>query len=194
MAIIKFLGNSIISRLSNCSCKSNEEVRNCLKPDTSVGLNEWNDIGGLLAPRSEIESLIDNIESGDINDVETINNVFVQLHKSYYSLEWTWAWDKIQQYFDVSLDTITSEDVISIIKRWNEAVVDLDKMIYEDAKKEFSLSSRTGFGVDGDRYQQKVDFDQVRGVFEENAFVKAILQHIEAKTKLGEELINRLRQ
>lgn len=194
MAIIKFLGNSIISRLSNCSCKSNEEIRNCLNPDTMVGLNEWSDIGGLLAPRSEIESLINQIESGDINDVETINSVFVQLHKSYYSLEWTWAWDKIQQYFGVSLDTITSEEIISIIRRWNEAVVDLDKMIYEDAKKEFSLSSRTGFGVDGDRYQQKVDFDQVRGVFEENAFVKAILQHIEAKTKLGEGLIDRLSQ
>ena len=192
MAIVKFLGNSIISRLSNCSCESNEEIRNCLNPDTSVGLNEWSDIGGLLAPRSEIESLINQIESGDINDVETINNVFVQLHKNYYSLEWTWAWDKIQQYFGVSPDTISSEDIISIVKRWNEAVVDLDKMIYEDAKKEFSLSSRTGFGVDGDRYQQKVDFDQVRGIFEENAFVKALLQHIEVKTKLGEELISRL--
>ena len=31
------------------------------------------------------------------------------------------------------------------------AVVGLDKMVYADAKKEFSLSAMTGFGADGSR-------------------------------------------
>ena len=193
MAIIKFLGNSIISRLTNCPCNSEEEIKACLKPDTLVGLNEWSDVGGLLVPRSEIDRLIDAIELGEISDVETINNVFVQLHKDYYSLEWTWAWDMIEQYFEVSLETITTEDIVSIVTRWREAVVSLDKMIYEDAKKEFSLSSRTGFGVDGNRDQQKVDFEQVRGLFEENVFVETLMRHIKTKTELGEEIITRLR-
>ena len=192
MAIVKFLGNSIISRLANCPCSSDGEIRDCLKPDTPIGLNEWNDIGGLLAPRSEIDRLIHAIELGEIEDVEAINRVFDQLHKDYYSLEWTWAWDKIEQYFKVSLKTITAMDIVSIITRWKEAVVNLDKMIYEDAKKEFSLSSRTGFGVDGDRHQQKVDFEQVRGVFEENVFVEMVMRHIKTKTELGEETIHRL--
>jgi len=193
MAIVKFLGNSIISRLANCSCSSDEEIRACLKPDTLVGLNEWNDIGGLLAPRSEIDLLIQAIESGEIDDVETINRAFEQLHKDYYSLEWTWAWDKIEQYFEVSLETVTAEDIVSIVTMWRDAVVDLDKMIYKDAKKEFSLSSRTGFGVDGDRHQQEVDFEQVRGLFEENLFVEMVMRHIQTKTELGEEIINRLK-
>jgi hypothetical protein len=124
--------------------------------------------------------------------VETINDIFVRLHRDYYSLEWTWAWDKIQQCYGVSLDTITAKDVIAIVKNWNEAVVELDKMIYEDAKKEFSLSSRTSFGIDGDRQQQETDFEQVRGLFEENAFVETVIRHIDAKTKLGEEVISRL--
>jgi hypothetical protein len=192
MAIVKFLGNSIISRLMDCPCTSNEEIRAYLKPDTTVGLNEWSDIGGMLAPRSEIDRLTDDIESGRINDVEAINDVFAQLHKDYYSLEWTWAWDKIRQYYGVSLESVTAEDIISIVKGWNEAVVNLDRMIYEDAKKEFSLSSHTGFGVDGDRNQQKTDFEQVRGLFEENAFVETVIKHIETKTKLGEETIRRL--
>ncbi|WP_029904643.1 DUF4954 family protein [Prevotella sp. 10(H)] len=194
MAINKFLGNSIISRLANCSLESNDEIRKCLKPDTDIGLSVWSDIGGMLAPRSEIDKLICDIEYGKITQVSEINAVFEQLHKDYYSLEWTWAWEKIQEYYNLSLETITAADIINIVKRWQEAVISLDKMIYDDAKKEFSLSSRTGFGLDGDRAQQKDDFEQVRGVFEENAFVKVVLTHIETKTKLGNDTIERLQK
>lgn len=192
MAITKFLGNSIVSRLSKCSYTSNEEIRECLKPDTEVGLNEWSDVGGMLVPRSEVDKLIDDIESDNIKHVSEMNAIFEQLHKNYYSLEWTWAWDKIQQYYNLSLDTITAQDIIDIVSQWKEAVVELDRMIYEDAKKEFSLSSHTGFGVDGDKHQQKIDFEQVRGIFEENPFVETVLKHIESKTRLGNETISKL--
>jgi hypothetical protein len=194
MAINKFLGNSIISRLADCPCTSNEEIREYLRPGSNIGLSVWSDIGGLLAPRSEIDKLIGNIEAGKIKKVNEINSVLEQLHKDYYSLEWTWAWDKIQQYYALSLETITAEDIINIVEHWLVAVVSLDRMIYEDAKKEFSLSARTGFGVDGDRYQQKIDFEQVRGIFEENAFVEAVLKHIETKTKLGNDTIDKLKK
>ena len=66
-------------------------------------------------------------------------------------------------------------------------------MVYEDAKKEFSLTSMTGFGADGSKEEQVLDFEQVRGVFESNPFVTAVLKHIEVKTALGNELIERLR-
>lgn len=192
MAIHKFLGNSIISRLADCPCVSDEEIRQYLKPDTDAGLSVWSDIGGMLAPRSEIDNLIADIEEDRITQVEEINAVFSELHKNYYSLEWTWALEKIEEFYGLSLHTITALDIIDIVKRWKEAVLDLDKMIYEDAKKEFSLSSRTGFGLDGDRNQKKDDFEQVRGIFEENDFVKVVLTHINTKTKLGNEMIGRL--
>ena len=73
-------------------------------------------------------------------------------------------------------------------------MVGLDRMVYDDAGKEFSLSSMTGFGADGSRHEMKQDFEQVRGDFESNPFVMAVLQHIDDKTALGEELINRIGQ
>ena len=66
--------------------------------------------------------------------------------------------------------------------------------MYDDAKKEFSLASMTGFGADGSRAEKEMDFEQVRGDFESNPFVTAVLQHIDDKTALGEELINRIGQ
>ena len=40
--------------------------------------------------------------------------------------------------------------------------------------------------------EQEQDFEQVRGVFESNPFVTAVLQHIDVKTALGNELIERI--
>ena len=193
MAINKFLGNSIISRMKNCNCKSDEEIRQCLKPDSEIGKGQWRDIAGLLAPKTEIDKLMDDIESGKITKLKEINAILADLHSNYYSLEWTWAWDKIHQYYGLTLETITGKDVIHIIEKWKYAVVEMDRILYEDAKKEFSLSSRTGFGADGNRDIQKLDFEQVRGGFEKNSFVKAVLVHIEEKTRLGEEMIQKLK-
>ena len=194
IAINKFLGNSIISRLQNCTCKNDEEIRKCLMPDTDTGLGEWIDLSGLLVPRSEIEKLISAIEDGKMKSIDQINKFFEDLHKDYYSLEWTWAWQKIQEYYGLKPDTITSSDIVDIVERWKESVVMLDNMIYKDARKEFSLSSQTGFGVDGDSDTQKNDFEQVRGVFERNSFVEAVIDHIKEKTQLGNNMIIRLKQ
>jgi hypothetical protein len=76
---------------------------------------------------------------------------------------------------------------------WKDSVISLDRMLYEDAKKEFALSSRIGFGVDGSDYDRKLDFEQVRGDFEKNTFVREVLNHIQRKTELGDELIGRMK-
>ena len=63
-----------------------------------------------------------------------------------------------------------------------------------DSKKEFSLSFKTGFGADGNIQKWALDFEYVRGAFDKNPFVKATLQHIEAKRALGDELIERMKR
>ncbi len=82
---------------------------------------------------------------------------------------------------------------MSIVEMWKEAVIGLDKILYEDAHKEFNLASMTGFGADGSKEEKEQDFEQVRGDFESNPFVTAVLDHIKAKEALGNELISRLK-
>ena len=191
-AIHKFLGNSLIKRLEETKFQSDEEIRARLLPDTEIGTGEWVDISGLIAPKSEIEKLMADIETGVLVNVDQIHDRFVEMHHNYYTYEWTWAYEKILSFYRLEAESITASDVISIVKKWQEAVVGLDKMVYADAKKEFSLSAMTGFGADGSREEQEQDFEQVRGLFESNPFVTAVLQHIEVKTVLGNELIERI--
>ena len=116
------------------------------------------------------------------------------MHRNYYTYEWTWAYEKLEEFYGIAPENMTAEDIIHIVEKWKEAVVGLDRMVYEDAKKEFSLASMTGFGADGSRLEKELDFEQVRGDFENNPFVTAVLKHIDVKTALGDELIGRMQK
>ncbi len=194
IAIHKFLGNSVIKRLEETDFRSNEEIRARLRPDTPIGHGEWVDISGLIAPKSEVDTLIADIESGKVNKLKEINAEFERMHRHYYTYEWTWAYEKLEEFYGVKPEEITASDIIRIVEKWKEAVIGLDRMVYEDAKKEFSMASMTGFGADGSRLEKEMDFEQVRGDFESNPFVTAVLKHIEVKSELGDELIGRMRQ
>ena len=192
-AIHKFLGNSVIKRLENIRFRNDEEIRQRLVPDTSIGKGEWVDVSGLIAPKSEIERVMSEIEAGTLCTVKQMHERFAEMHACYYTYEWTWAYEKMLDFYHLEADKVTARDIVAIVRQWQESVVWLDRMVYEDAQKEFSLTSMTGFGADGSKTEQQLDFEQVRGVFESNPFVTAVLEHIKVKTALGNELIDRLK-
>ena len=195
IAINKFLGNSVIKRLEGIDFTSDEQIRERLRPDTLTGKGDWVDVSGMIAPKSEVESLMDDIEQDRVTDVAQMHSRFLDMHSHYYDYEWAWAYDRISIFYGVSPEKITAADVIDIVEQWKNAVVGLDRMVYEDAKKEFSLSAMTSFGADGDVDTRNLDFAEVRGgQFESNPFVMETLDHIRRKTELGDELISRLRK
>ena len=184
---------SNIKRLENIVFKSNEEIRSRLRPEPeySDGRGEWVDISGLFAPQQSIDKLIKKIISGEIDSLDTINAYFEELHKNYYDLEWTWAYECILKWYGLEPENICVEDIIDIVTTWKDAVIGLDKLIYEDARKEFSMNAQVGFGADS--CNKASDFEQVRGDFENNTFVSDVRKHIEEKRALGDELLKRCR-
>jgi hypothetical protein len=193
-AINKFLGNSIIKRLEKSEFRTNDELRKRLTPEQSTGRGEWVDLAGLIAPKTEVDSLLDDIESGKINSVDTISESFASMQISYYKWEWTWVCERLEEESGIAVNKLTANDVIVIVERWKKSVIALDNLLYEDARKEFTLSSMTGFGIDGGDEIKKLDFEQVRGEFESNSVVAAIREHIKQKTALGDELIARMKR
>lgn len=191
-AIYKFLGNSVISRLEKCNVQTMEELTDCLKPKHSIGEGEWSDLAGLIAPKTEISKLIKSIERKDLASLEEIEQEFKTLHDHYYEYEWIWASQLLVEKTGKKIDDLTLNDIISLIKKWKESVIGLDQLLYEDAKKEFRLDSMTGFGMDGNKTTQKLDFEKVRGNFESNDFVNEIVSHIERKTLLGDKMLEKL--
>lgn len=193
MAINKFFGNSLIKRLEGTTYCSMEEVWEQLRPTESKGSGEWLDLAGLILPREPLDALLQDIEQGEIASLEDVECFFRLVHERYYSLEWTWAYEMIERYYGVDLRSISAAEIIDLVRRWQECVIRLDEMLYEDARKEFSLTSMIGFGVDGSNKEKQQDFEGVRGDFVNNPFVTAVQEHIVNKRALGDELIERLK-
>lgn len=193
MAIDKFLGNSLISRLMKFDFNTLDELHEILIPQTVYGDGDWVDISGMIAPKKAIVDVLNDLESGSINDMISFNDRFKEIHSSYYEYEWKWAYDMILEYYGISLKDASLEEIKGLVRRWKESVVSLDNLIYEDARKEFSLSMMTSFGADGDDRQRKQDFIQVRGArFEADPFVLSVKEHIEVKSALGEKALAKL--
>lgn len=185
-AIDKFLGNSLISRMMKSEFSTLGELREVLKPESDTGLRHWVDLSGLIAPRSAVEKLMDRIQNGEFSSIDGITEGFAEINAKYYDFEWTWAYRIIREYYGIDLAEADAAQIESLIDKWKESVVTLDRMVYDDARKEFSLTAMTGFGADGGEDRRLRDFEQVRGSsFEANSFVKSILDHIETKSALA---------
>ena len=192
LAVHKFMGNSIIKRLEGAPFADIADLHRRLQPTDPLGLGEWVDLAGLILPKQAVEAEIDRIVGDNRYTLEQAEADFRDLHSRYYDMEWTWVCSQMSRWYGKSVDRFTPQDIVTIVRQWNESVVELDRLLYDDARKEFSMVSRIGFGVDGSVSQRDGDFEQVRGQFESDPFVQMVCRHIEEKTALGHELIGRL--
>lgn len=194
MAIIKFLGNSLISRIEKKKYSSCEELVRWLRPESERGEGDWIDACGLIAPKNEIKRLLRMTESGEIGNLHELEKNLKALHNDYYEMEWTWAAGLLEKTLDKKLEELSCDDLVAFISEWKECVTGLDKLLYEDARKEFRLSAMTGYGMDGDKQVREQDFIKVRGTFEKNRFVTEVVEHIRKKSELAETMIKQIRQ
>ena len=194
IGIDKFLGNCLIKRLENKQLTSVDELREALIPETKTGPGKWVDLAGLFAPEEDVQKMLCDIESGIISTLEQLTNTFESMYNSYPAHEWAWAANVLQRRLGKMLEMITPNDIIELATKWKTAVVELDRMLYVDTKKEFAATAQIGYGLDGGKETKQADFKQVRGTFEENSFVLEIKKHITRKTALGDELISRMKK
>ncbi|MHC4061761.1 MAG: DUF4954 family protein, partial [Planctomycetota bacterium] len=150
IGINKFIGNCLINRLENNQLGSIDELRAILQPETKMGAGQWVDLAGLFAPEDAVEKMLSDIEDGTICTLEQVAETFRSMHDFYGAHEWAWAADVLQKRLGKTINEITPQDIIELATRWKAAVVELDHMLYADAKKEFAATAQIGYGLDGD--------------------------------------------
>lgn len=139
--------------------------------------------------------LIEKIESGILNKFDDLQTIYKKWHQNYYSWVWNWSVKVFREEMGVDLKTISKDELLDFINKWEKAVVSLDEMMLTDARKEFTLKAQTGFGMDGEDDVRHTDFEQVRGAFEKHPAVRDIFDHIEKKQQLATQIrekINRI--
>jgi hypothetical protein len=168
-AIDKFFGNSLITRIMECPCTDMAELRDAFVPRAGYGDGEWLDLAGLIVPERAAFDLMDEVSEGKVPDFRSLEERFAALHKDYYRFEWRWAARAMEEYYGITLGTASPDELASLVRRWRDSVVALDKLLYEDARKEYVLRGRIGF--------------------ESDPFVKTVMGHIEVKSALADKVL-----
>ena len=144
----------------------------------------------MIAPRRLVRDLINQIKEEKIQSLQEVNVAIRAIHSRYYEIEWHWAYDLLLRWYDLAPKDLTLERVIQIIQEWRETVITLDEYLLQDAHKEFEMLTQVGFGIDlSGEHNRRSDFEQVRGSYEDNAFVAEVHDHIERKGRLGDTIL-----
>ena len=191
MAIDQFIGEKVVERLKYEQNDLKENLLKLLLDDSDVGVGEWVDMAGLIAPQKAVEGLLNKISNENI-PIEAIQINLNEIHAAYSDFSWNWAKDILEKQLGKSVVEMEIQDFVSVIEKWKKSVLTFNDLILRDAKKEFNAVSRTGFGMDGDDADKQLDFDAVRGTFDDNAFVKEINAQMNKTTEIAEKLIAQL--
>lgn len=105
-----------------------------LAPEDNVGVGEWSDLAGFLAPSSEVARLADDIRAGYLGGISDIEARFRQMNASYLSYRWAFTYDILLKYHH--LDHLTSDDVESIIADGEAATTQWNNLTELDAEKD----------------------------------------------------------
>ncbi len=191
MAISQFVGGSVVEKLGAEEIITKESLLGLFTSGAKTGTDEWVDMAGLIAPKYEVDRLLKQIQIENIS-LEAIQTNLNKLHADFSNYSWIWEKNILERQLGKTFADIEIQDIITIVEKWKKAVLTFDDLILRDAKKEFNTVSRTGFGMDGNDADKQLDFDAVRGTFDENAFVKEINAQMNKTTEIADKQIARL--
>lgn len=193
MGLKVYFGTEVVSRLEaidgDLSPNLTEKV---LARHGKQGLGTWRDLSGMIAPADAIEALIENVKNEKLKSVEKVLDQLKEIHETYAQYAWNWCSAEIEKETGSGTWQSSGEKLIQIITDWKINAVKLNNMILQDAMKEFDLTSRYGFGIDGDEAINALDFEAVRGTYEGNKFVKGLKAENETIENRASKLISRL--
>ncbi len=175
LALNIFVGKQLTNKLEAMKgIPSIEKVREEFSPGSRKVTERWIDMAGMIAADHSVQNMMEEVKSGKIRSTDEISARLNQIHSAYENDAWDWTANLLSERFEMNVEEITTDQLLDLITLWETETIKLDKMILNDASKEFDNSSKLGFGIDGDQEVADRDFEAVRGVAEENNFIIGI--------------------
>jgi hypothetical protein len=150
---------------------------------------EWVDVLGMIARKDRIAAFEHGVIDGKLSCVSDLLAALGKIDAAYESDAKDHAMAFIMQQINKEPADINKEDLKTILLEGSNAFVKLNKLIKEDAIKEFDSGAQIGYGIDGDAETVKADFEAVRGNKETNSFIVGLQEESEAVTAKWVNLI-----
>jgi len=195
MALKIALSEEVVHRLEKLPINTTlAEIRKSLMFDDKVKNESWRDISGMIATNSSIQKFMDEIRAGKISTIESALEQLKAIHQKYEKTAGDWFLLKLEQRLGIEISQILPEQLVEIISDWKENRLKLNNMILKDAEKEFDFNSQIGYGLDGDMETRQLDFESVRGTFDNNSFICDLRQESESVMVRAEKLFAKLNE
>lgn len=125
------------------------------QPLLESGIDRWVDLAGMIISSKLVNELIDSFikENKSITDLQAD---FARANNHKSKLESNWI-------ISIFGEQLKNPDAIK--ERGTKVQAQLDDMIQRDIKKEYNITSKIGFGIDGDEIVRDADFQNTRGQF-----------------------------
>jgi len=181
IAIHMYLLDKIMTRLETADERNATTLGEALAATPEVASAEpWLDIGGQMMPRWRLDELCEAVESGQVADLDAVNQKLDEINAAYAEDEWAWVRCAYGQVFGTDLNAPTRDELEKVADGFEQARGKFLRLVISDAEKEFGAVVRIGFGHDGTAEEADVDFTEVRGEFETNKFVVGVKNELES--------------
>ena len=175
-----YLLEKVIDKAQQAVNGADPTLNNAFAADAeSVYSDEWVDVGGQLMAHDRLLELSEAVESGKISSIEALAQAIENIQRAYDIDEWAWVRNAYKTVFDVDLDTAATQDILDAADKYLKVRGKFLKLVIADAEKEFGEMSRSGFGQDGAGDDVTTDFQEVRGTYDANTFVREMKQSVQ---------------
>lgn len=174
LAIDDYLGSHLAVRLAN---------NLSLEASSNTGKGKWLDMAGLVAPKREIDIMLEETAGGAIGSLDQLAGRFQVFYDNFEEYEWDWISEVLAHRYGADYDPA------QVIIRWKNVTEKIAHMILDDAAKEFNHTSSISYGLDGSKIALEADFEAVRGTLDTNSFVKQFKAELAEKQKLADSIL-----
>jgi len=152
-------------------------------------LSEWIDLGGLFIREDKLDALTKQIVETDIS-IHEIGAFLQNEYKQLSKLSITHAISIANSYFNK--DLYNNESLSEFLVNYQGVLKKNETAIISDAKKEFSVKSKIGFGLTSEALKED-DFLNVRGDVNNNNFIIDLRKEYHLKNEYIQNRINNLK-
>ena len=176
-----YLLEKVVERVEAAAAAGKPDLRKVLAvPEGAVHSAAWVDIGGQLMARDRLLKLEEAVEKGAVASAADLAAEFQRIHARTADDEWAWVVEAWKEHFGKDLRAAGPSEVAEAASEYARVKGKFLSLVVADSEGEFDEQSRSGFGRDGSPEDAAADFEQVRGRFETNKFVKEMKAALEA--------------
>lgn len=151
----------------------------------------WSDLAGLIAPKEEIERILEILPT--MHSIHELTAALTALYEHYDAWEWGYAVSLLESVYGKPAGDLTADDWAAVIEKGISASGTMLRWQEEDAAKEFAGPMRAGYGVDGGTAERNAEFAAIHGTPETHAFLETLRREHLTKTDEARSLIRSLK-